>query len=58
MNFLVVGATGQVGEALVRALARADYSVAALVRKRPKEFPSHMRTVEAAEFNRTAFRRA
>ena len=58
MNILIVGSTGQIGEAILREVLKTNHNVSVLVRKSPVNFPHRIRAIEAADFDRTAFRRA
>jgi nucleoside-diphosphate-sugar epimerase len=56
MRILVLGATGQIGDALVGALAQTEHQVSVLVRKASqRQFPDGVTVLEHAEFTPEAF---
>ncbi len=59
MKILVLGATGQIGQALVDALSRTEHDVSVMVRHaRARPFPPNIRVVRQPEFSAAAFRDA
>ena len=59
MNILLIGATGQLGHALARALAKTHYQLSVLVRnKRKLALPQDVRVIEAPTFTSQAMRQA
>ena len=59
MHILLLGATGQIGYSLSKALAPTSPRLTVLVRDRTKQrFPKDFRILESALFNGQAFRRA
>ena len=59
MNILLIGATGQIGYALTRALSETDHQVSILVRDMHKlAFPENVRVLESREFTSDAFNTA
>ncbi len=56
MRLLVTGATGQIGYALVHALARTEHAVTVLVRDARKlPFPDNVRVIEHPQFTAEGF---
>ena len=59
MRILLIGATGQIGYSLAKALAQTTHHITILVRDRTKRpFPEAVRVFESRSFNPQAFRRA
>ena len=59
MRILMLGATGQIGYALVDALSRTEHDVSVMVRNAPEpKFPDNVRVVCYPEFSADAFRAA
>jgi nucleoside-diphosphate-sugar epimerase len=59
MRILLIGATGQIGYSLAKALAQTTHHITVLVRDRTKRpFPETVRVFESRSFNLQAFRRA
>lgn len=55
MKIVVVGATGQIGYALVRVLAAMSHEVRVLVRRRDLQFPPSVEVCQATVFDEKAF---
>lgn len=56
MRILIVGATGQIGTALVSALSKTEHQIAILVREKAKPvFQKDIRVIRHAEFTFSAF---
>jgi dihydroflavonol-4-reductase len=59
MKILILGATGQVGQALTNGLARGEHQVSVLVRdKSDLQFPANVTVVERADFTPDVFKAA
>jgi nucleoside-diphosphate-sugar epimerase len=59
MKILLIGATGQIGYALTRALSETDHQLSVLVRDgRKLPFPAGVRVIERSTFDPDAFRAA
>ncbi len=59
MRILVIGATGQIGYALVHALAKTEHQVSALIRSRSAlSFPAQVKIDQATEFTESVFDQA
>jgi dihydroflavonol-4-reductase len=59
MKILLIGATGQIGFALTRALSRTSYQISILIRDKHKlTFPENIKVVEANPFTTVAFHQA
>jgi len=59
MKILILGATGQIGRALVEALSRTEHQVTVMVRnERGAPFPANVRVLRHAKFSPDAFRTA
>ncbi len=59
MHILLIGATGQIGYSLSKALTQTSHRVTVLVRDRTKQrFPEQFQVLESRSFDRQAFRRA
>ena len=59
MRILLIGATGQIGYALTRALSETLHQTSVLVRNKPKlGFPGNVRVLEARAFTADTFKQA
>jgi nucleoside-diphosphate-sugar epimerase len=59
MKILLLGATGQIGHALMEALSKTEHQVSALVRSAAgQQFPQEVTIIEHGEFTPDAFRAA
>lgn len=57
MKILLIGATGQIGHALTKALAKTQHRISVLVRnKRKRSFPDNVNVIEAEKFTPASFR--
>ncbi len=54
MRILLLGATGQIGQALAGALARTGHDVSVMVRTAQTAFPANIRVIEQREFSAAA----
>ena len=59
MRILMLGATGQIGHALVEALSRTEHDISVMVRSTPDpKFPDSVRVTHYPQFSADAFRAA